>query len=330
MKFLRFLCNALLYFATVLLLCVIQVGIYDLFAVQDNFGLQSEDGSSVEIVTVIPNDNQVMFIDSYTFWGTDIAAGVDCPAKYRIRSWGEGWWSENMGWADVALDSVIAVFKPIFVPIAQVNALKEYYLTDNYTVNTVYSYSNVSATDLYEAYVLFSDFTYDYYNRSEAPILDYLEYGGVKIAEYDYASEAAKSDNDTFFQVNSSGEYYYDGTKIGDLAALKEYCADESNYINWVKKNDECYNIDWKLHKYNSEVYDRYFTKFIHSYTQVENGVTIEVRSIKSSVVVLYFIQTTSLIVALIFVIKYPVSLLQLKYEDGKRRRKEKKSSSKA
>lgn len=276
MKFLRFICNFLLYIVTMAAICLVQVGGYDLVACQDNYGLDKE--TSVEVINVIPSEDHVEFIDTFTFWATDISTGVHTPAKYRIRSWGNGWWAKNMGWADTALDTVIAVGKPIFVPIAQVNALKDYYITDDYTIVDIYKKAGIDDAQIYEMYVVFADYTYD-----SDEIREY-------ISDYDYSS--------------------YEGTHYET--------GDETQYLSWVKEHGNAFNVDWKIQKYNQEAYKKYFRKFIYS-----NGEGV--RTIKSSIINLYYIQLASAILALIFVIKYPVSLLQLKYENGKKRRKETK-----
>lgn len=322
MKFLRWLCNILLFAFMTVMISAIQVIGYDLIASEDNFGLDKDSGSSIEVVTVLPNDEKVEFIDTFKFWGTDIATGVKTEPKYRVRNWGSGWWSKNMKWADIAVDSTVAVFKPIFVPIAQVNALKDYYLTETYTANDVFHRNGediVSDTDLYEMYVLFSNFTYGGDNISE----EICASSGVAIKDFNYNDSDAEG---KFFKF-SDGNYYHGDTLIGDYSALEEYCADELNYMTWVKDNKVAYNIDWKLQKYNQKAYAKYYKKFIHSDFLKDSSRKIirEVRVIKSSVVVLYFIQFTSAILALVFVIKYPVSLLQVKYENGRKRRKAEK-----
>lgn len=319
MKFLRFLCNLCLFIFTTIAISVVQVAGYDLVASQDNFGLNSDAGSSIEVITVVPSDDKVEFIDTFKFWGTDIATGVKTQPKYRIRSWGDGnWWSKSMGWADIALDSTIAVFKPIFTPIAQVNAVKDYYLTDAYTINSVYHRNGkdvLSDGELYEMYVLFSDFTYG--DGMDAAVLDSKS---TQISLLDYES---LEESERFFKV-SEGEYYYGDEKIGTLEDLEKWCSDEANFIKWAKRHKLAYNIDWKLQKYNQKAYTKYFRKFIYSEVMKDNvtGQIHEIRTIKSSVVTLYFIQFTSIIIALIFVIKYPVSLLQARWEAGKEKRR--------
>lgn len=320
MKFLRFLCNLCLFFFTTIMISFVQVGCYDIVASQDNFGLDKNNGSSVEIITVIPTDDKVEFIDTFKFWGTDITTGVKSEPKYRIRSWGDWeWWSKNMKWADVALDTTIASVKPIFTPIAQINAIKDYYLTDIYDISTVYhrsSYDVVSDEKLYEMYVLFPNFTY---GDNTANLLKGSN--GNLISSFDYNSS---NSSEKFFKFVDE-EYYYENTKIGNYDDLLNWCSNETNYIRWAKRNKVAYNVDWKLQKYNQEEYTKYYKKFIFSETvkDTTTGAVYEVRTIKSSVVALNFIQFTSIIIALVFVIKYPVSLLQARWEAGRRRHRE-------
>lgn len=318
MKFLRFLCNLCLFLFTTVVISAVQVGAYDIVAAQDNFGLDKNNGSSIEVINVIPSDNSAEFIDTFKFWGTDISTGVKTNAKYRIRSWGDwDWWSSHMKWADVALDSTIAVTKPIFAPIAQVNAMKDYYLTENYTINSVYHHGETEfATDseLYELYVFFTDFSYGDASISN----EVVSKDGTIISSYQYA---LSQDSNKFFSVSADGTYYRGNTEIGDFSDALQYCSDELHFIDWLKEHKTVYNMDWKLQKYNQQAYSRYFKKFIHVELLKDSaGRITEVRTIKSSVVTLYYIQLTSMLIALVFTIKYPVSLLQLKYESGRKK----------
>ena len=315
MKFLRGLCNILLFIFSTIFICFVQVGAYDIIASQDNFGLDKGGETTVEIISIIPDENKTEFIDSFKFWATDISTGVKTQPKYRIRSWGNEWWAEHTKWADIALDAVIASVKPIFVPVAQANAIKDYYLTENYDINSVYHRPDGTdlATDaeLYEAYVLFNQFTYT--DSSELVASDKTS----SIFDLDYSTL-----NSDYF-VFKEDEYYLNDTKIGSLEDLKEYCSSEYHYIQWLKKHKTVYNIDWKLQKYNNPAYEKFFRKFIHqSSIKDSSGTFTEIRTIKSSVVALYYIQIVSMILGLIFTIKYPVSLLQLKYEGSRKKRK--------
>ena len=76
MKFLRFLCNFLLFVALCLSISLVQIGIYDISA-----AAQSEDIDGIHIVA--PHDNAVSYLDEFTFWGTDIKVGLKNEPKYR-------------------------------------------------------------------------------------------------------------------------------------------------------------------------------------------------------------------------------------------------------
>ena len=287
MKFLRFLCNFLMFFAVAFGISFVQVGLFDLSAAQ------SRDIQPIMISAT--EDEDIGYLDSYVFWVDDIAGNFEAGSKHRIRGWiNADWWKTGMAWADTGLDAVIAATKPILVPIAQVNAIKNYY---GYTVAefedyVVSDYKTVEAANnaLYEAYIIFDK------GYGELPYT--FGENSVLISEYEYTGNG-----------------------------LPEDANFEAEYSRWTTKNKKLYNTMWKLSKYNSPRYEKWFKKFI-SYREVEleNGVIkYEDRHIKTAITVMYYQQYVSLIVALIFVIKYPVSLLQVNVEAGdkdKRRRK--------
>ena len=130
MKFLRFLCNLLMFIAVTIGISVVQVGLYDLTA------LQSENIPEIKISA--DDESDIAYFDNYAFWAEDIKANLEQPAKYRIRNWASwSWWKKGMAWADKGLDTVIAVVKPIVVPVAQVNAINNYY---GYDINDFEKY----------------------------------------------------------------------------------------------------------------------------------------------------------------------------------------------
>lgn len=275
MKALKIICNVLLFFVVVMAISLVQIGIFDLAAAQ------SDDVQGIHLLS--PDDESVSYFDTYAFWAEDIGENFKQPAKYRIRNWvNANWWKKGMKWADVGVDTFIAAIKPIVVPVAQVNAIKNYH---GYNINdfdeyfSKYVYENEEAYNnaLYECYVIF-DMGY-----GEA-----MTFGenSIPISEYEY-----------------NGKYEGDGN--------------EMDYSRWVRKNKQMYNTIWKLQKYNSKTYEKYFNKFI-----TENN---EIRHIKVATVVLYYQQYVSIILALIFVIKYPVVLGQFRIEDIRDIRKNKK-----
>lgn len=264
MKFLRFLCNVLLFFGVLIGISLVQIGVYDICAAQ------SDDVDGIHILA--PDEESVAYFDSYTFWAEDIVTGFKQPAKYRVRNWvGADWWKKGMAWADYGIDFVIASIKPIVVPVAQTNAIKNYYgyninHFDEYSLKFVYETEEEYNNALYEVYVIFDEGYGEAMTCGENP---------VPIEEWVY-----------------TGSYEGDGN--------------EYDYGRWVNKNKKLYNNIWKLEKYNCGTYDKYYDKFISD----ENGV----RHIKTAAVVLYYQQYVSIVIALIFVIKYPVNFLQGKY----------------
>jgi hypothetical protein len=66
-------------------------------------------------------------LDLFALQGTDIKVNLKQPAKYRVRTWfGVNWWYNGTGWLDKTIDVIAGATKPLVVPIAQVNAIKDY------------------------------------------------------------------------------------------------------------------------------------------------------------------------------------------------------------
>lgn len=273
MRILRVICNILLFFAVLMSISLVQIGVYDLTAAQ------SDDVNAIHLLS--PDDESVAYFDTYAFWAEDIGENFKQPAKYRVRNWvNANWWKKGMAWLDVGIDAVVAAIKPVVVPIAQVNAIKNYHGYtindfDDYFLKYVYTSETEYNNALYECYVIFEKGYGMAMTAGENPI---------PISEYEY-----------------SGSYIGDGGEI--------------DYARWLQKNKQLYNNIWKLQKYNSKTYDKYFSKFIEE----QDGV----RHIKVAAVVLYYQQYVSIILAFIFVIKYPITLGQIRIEGKKRRRDE-------
>lgn len=272
MKVLRFFCNLLYCIVLCFGISVVQVGMYDIVASQS---------SSVEGIHLSENeDTDTTYFDSYAFWATDIKTNYKQDAKYRVRNWFSWkWWKNGMGWADSVVDTVIATVKPIVVPVAQVNAVKEHYGRDlNYFSNVIresYSSDEEFNNALYEMNVYFGEYSQMYDSEN---IKIYNEDG--LISEYTYTGD---------FVITEETDLEYE-------------------YKKWIRNNKQLYNINWKLNKYNCGEYDKYFTKFI---SESDSGE----RYINTAVIVLYYQQYVSIIIAIFFVCKYPISLLQSRLE---------------
>lgn len=282
MRFLRFLCNVLMFIAICIGISVTQVCLYNVTA------LQSENIPEIQLSA--SEETDIAYFDNYSFWAEDIGENLKMPAKYRIRNWASWkWWKNGMGWADKALDTVIAVAKPIIVPVAEVNAVNNYF---GYDIND------------FERYLLIE------YETDEA--LNNALYEVYVIYDKGYGEAYTVGENSMPIE-----EYSYTGSlEIKDSIDVE--------YARWVKRNGRLYNTLWKLTKYNSETYDKYFKKFIdHEVVVGEDGKVEYVnRHIKTAVTVMYYQQFVSLIISLIFVIKYPIALGQGRFV-GRRRREE-------
>lgn len=282
MKILRIICNIFLFIAVSISISLVQVGLFNMTAIQ------SKDIQEIKISS--SQDSEISYFDNYVFWAEDIGENLKQPAKYRIRNWFNWkWWKKGMGWADSALDTTIAIIKPIIVPIAQVNAINNYYgydLDDFYEYLMEYYENDTELNNaLYEVYVIF--------NRGYGETI--LSFGENRedIGFYNYTGEINKLSEDFNFEIE---------------------------YARWVKRNGKLYNTIWKLNKYNGEDYNKYFKKFITH--DVVDGEFVN-RHIKTPVVVLYYQQFVSLILSLAFVIKYPISFVTGRYIGRKNTEKE-------
>lgn len=284
MKFLRFLCNFLLFIALCLSISLVQIGIYDISA-----AAQSEDIDGIHIVA--PHDNAVSYLDEFTFWGTDIKVGLKNEPKYRVRNWvANDWWKKGTKWIDYTIEFCVSVVKPIVFPVSESNALMNYYGYDinhfnEYFKKYVFSTDEELNNALYEMYVIFGKgYGEAYAVGFESP---------VKIQDYEYTGTYKGAEN------------------------LTEY-----DYARWVTTHRKLYNTVYRLERYNSDEFGKYFTKFI---TEDENGN----RHIKSAAVVLYYQQYVAIILALVFVIKFPISFLQGRYVSSGKGKKNKLAQSK-
>ena len=206
-----------------------------------------------------------------------------------MRNWGSSdGWKNATGWADAAIDFVIAAVKPIVVPLAQVNAVKDYTgrNIENFYGYLYEKYGNETAVNnaLYELYVLFE-----------------RGYG-----ELPHTAVYSEEDRTCIPSDKLISEWEY----TGKLTAGKKT---NNDYARWARNNKPLYNTTWKLNKYNDGSYATYCTKFVNE-DQYGN------RYIKSATVLLYYQQYLSIIIALIFVIKYPISFLQGRYVSGKKK----------
>ena len=288
MKLIRFFANLLLFLVSAIVVSMIQVGTYDLISLQS---------SAVEPIHVVAQkEDDVAYLDTYTFWAEDIGTGVKTESKYRIRNWfGWDWWKNGMGWADTALDVTIAAVKPIVVPVAQMNAVREYYRLPGDPM-----YSESQKADILGKFEskedLVNDALYElYFVYGKGFSKDSIAL--TKIDGVTPLTEAYKEEYDSHADLRAA---FYGNERRAD-------------YNHWVdeKGNKVLWNHQWKLKKYNCGEYDKYFKKFIH------NADTIDARTIKTPAVMLYYQQYVALIVALIFVIKYPINLFRMDVESG-------------
>ena len=268
MKLLRIVMNITLCLVMIVLLSLTQIGLFDLMAAQSPRvdGIHISNG----------DDSVVGYFDSYEFWGTDIATGLKVGAKYRVRNiFAWKWWKNGTKWIDVTIDAVVATVKPIFAPVAQVNALADYYgknIDDFYSeLLPEYDSEEDLKAALYEVYVIYAK------GYGAAPLC---------LEGYEYPTERAEKTDSVIASVGK-----------------------DTAYARWVRNNSDLYNTIWKLSKYNhnnGETYAKFYNKFLVKYE--DGSITI-----KPAVMVLYYLNFLAVVLAVAFVIKYPIGLFQAK-----------------
>lgn len=126
MRFLRVITNAIFCIFLIIVLMLTQALVYDLISVQATDELSAilpvgSDGNPGE------SDGQIGVLDLFALQGTDIKVNLKQPPKYRVRTWfGVNWWYKGTGWVDKIIDVTAGAIKPLAVPIAQINSIKNY------------------------------------------------------------------------------------------------------------------------------------------------------------------------------------------------------------
>jgi len=216
-----------------------------------------------------------------------------------------------MKWADVSLDWVLAIGKPLVVPVAQIDNLKEFYGRD-----LVYFYENekLLAGTPYRNSEELKNAIFEYLTvykpSSKTPeLLAEFVYGKSYTGD-NYLAETFISSHD----VNKDG--VIDNTEYGSPSD-----ASEAKFGQWVRVNKALYNYTWKIEKYNNPIYKKYYDKFITEIPVLdENGGLVDtIRELSSTVTVLYTIFFTSNLLAIIFVIKYPINFWQARITGRKK-----------
>lgn len=269
--------KVLRFFCNIILFIAVTIGIsLTQIAVYDIIAAQSDDVKAIHIAA--PTDDSVAYLDSYVFWVDDIKTNLAQEPKYRIRNWvGAEWWKNGMSWADTGLDIIAGITKPILVPIAQVNAVR------------VFRGKNINDFNEYFVNIIYKDET-AYNNALYEQFVIFKDFVGENVP-----GEVKTTTGLPIEEYEYTGDYSIENPTKYD-------------YSKWLVKNKQLYNNTWKLNKYNSEVYGQYFEKFL-----IEDEISGE-RHIKPAAIVLYYQQTVSIILAALFVMKYPISFVTARY----------------
>lgn len=259
------------------------------------------------------NKKSVWYFDNYAYWGDDIKIntsidGIPDPiTKYRVSNWFSwSWWKTAGSYIDVGVNDIVAVVKPIILPAACADELMNYY--DTFWVSGGTAEQAIAATGVEGA---------DNLGRRD------IEYFCEKLGFWE--ESPTKSAQEQLRDFSSVSDKYFDVTMVGavltrdeTIKAVAEGKYDLRNLTDTYLEGDSTakifrladdynsfYQYFFKLYKYNingGETYHKWFVKFI---IVDSNGS----RSMKSSVIGLFFLQYIDIILAFAFVWLNPISV---------------------
>jgi hypothetical protein len=288
MKALRVLVNTVFCLFLIVVILLTQALVFDLLSVQS---------SDVDPILPVGDEESVGILDLFTLWGTDIGTNVGLSvhggAKYRVRNWfNTKWWRGGTGWVDVCVDLVAGIVKPVVVPIAQINAIERYtgrtmadFILDDDLVFVIQKEGDYASKE-----AVYDDLLHYYtaIHPSEFTVEIYNAFVEKGVISTEIPYESYKSASDVSKDV----------------------------YEEWIRDHKAVYNNLWKLTKYNNGSYNKYLNKFVHIDDDGD-------RLIKSTAVVLCLSFYISIILAIFFVIRFPINFFQGRYtgrclrEDG-------------
>lgn len=252
MKFFRFLLNSGLFILVFFGVQLISIIGYNAVAIQ------TSDSKVIIPVVQLSQTDRVSQFDAYEFIAVDLATNYvkDDSVKFRIRSLiNAEWWIKGMKWADYALDGVIALAKPVLVPVAQVDNLKEY--------------RDIEGRDFIENLELI-------YSKS------YPTNADVKLKEDLIRLGEVRYDDLVKYNLLTDVEVY-----VGEVI-IKQEVVTELEFAKFADKSPKVYNEFWKVQKYNHKFYDNIHLRLIEDDTvRVETLVlfTIQYVSLISAII---------------------------------------------
>lgn len=370
MRFVRFLCNVGIWLVTFIMVFTVGVIAYD--------GVSLGVSSDEAIHVAQTNSEKVRFYDIWGFQFADIGENLTTTApKPYIRNLFGG----KGRWADVAINFVAGIFKPIIVPHAQIDNLGEHRtasiyedLTHDYSEYTnqlpaLYTaYTSKGESARYAAFVELASFEFgedghgiakEYASTPEEAKALYL---GVKSIAMNTADgnymvittlhgrvlTVEHKDGDSYVIHDSDGGLFSNGKKELEITLWNnpEYSSKvtgpstyfDENYELWViKGNDALGNRFWQSYKYNDHAYDFYATRFF-KLTDVDGSNAYDAYGrrriltdanhkpiIKTEVIILCLLEWLGFILATIFTIRYPITVIQARVVERRNRRKHKK-----
>lgn len=282
MKLIKFLLNCLLFVVVFAISMGASIGIYSAISYQS-----ADDYALIHFAS---DETDVSYIDAPLYWTDNIKNGVsninDANSKSRVANWFNwSWWKNSMSKVDqYFVNPIVAIVKPIILPITCADEIKTYYDRDiSYFATDINKTATTAAS--------FTTMASDYFHVNVNTVDGRVDIPDLRAKAAAFKLTNLLSDNagtvDTKTQLPKSNNV----SDVYDVAG-------QYNYF---------YQIMFKLNKYNrtddagNKLYEKWYKKFIF---EDEAG-----RHLKSSVYSLYTIELVALVFSLFFVWQNPITI---------------------
>lgn len=331
MRFLRFLCNLGIFLVAFIVINTIGILSFDVIS----WGVSGVD--SIHIVT--KDNSKINFWDGYDFTLTDMDVNLDQAPKPYVRNifGGKGLW------ADKALNFVLGLTKPLIFSHAQLDNLAENRTSSIYEdLFLDYSYGMIERHNLNSSYVNDKERIGAFIELASFSDVEAKLLGVASIEKVENSITIITKTNKTIVanisKIDSKwiAEIDFNGTifthemfteKNIDYVTAKSSKVFDDNYTQWaIRGNDLLATRYWLSHKYNDERYDKFISKFfVIDASNNDIKILVDVNKkpvLKPEGMFLFICQFMAFILAIIFAVKYPVSIIQARVTSRRRRRR--------
>ena len=303
MKFVTKIFNLILLAFTFCAVTLAEWGVYNLTAlpsgITNTIGIVSRDtgegnGFLDDNESFSVKDDNIAYLDTFTFFGTDISESVTREPRYMIRSWFSWeWWQNGMAWADKTAEVVIGAVVPLLAPTYEASQIKTYfseYRSEHPITVTFYNTENQAVGDLSVVGV------------SDKLLPDHSNY---LYFHEEFNDKNGNGHRDLGEEVIISSIYRVIKTDSFDILEDKPLISwrpqtGEWNNVIKISEIKKAYNSLLKINKYNSGAYDKWANKFLAR----DNHGGLVVRQAVSG---LYFQFYLAIVFSLWFVYQNPI-----------------------